>query len=108
MDTAVAAISTATAGVSENPGRCAASRPATAPTNKAGNVGPPRKLPSEMLQASALEQEQQRQGGQGQGGALCDQAAEGVLAGEQDDIRWLVGDLGKRDRQASDGQAGRR
>ncbi len=53
-DTAVAAISTATAGVSENPGRCAASRPPTAPMNKPGNVGPPRKLPSEILQATPL------------------------------------------------------
>ena len=41
IDTAVAAISTATAGVSEKPGRCAASRPPAAPMNKAGNVGPP-------------------------------------------------------------------
>src|SRR5262249_15759025 len=29
-------------------------RPATTPRNSAGNVGPPRKLPSEMLQASPL------------------------------------------------------
>jgi hypothetical protein len=54
MDTAAAAISTATAGVSENPGRCAASSPAAAPMNRAGKVGPPRKLPSEMLQARPL------------------------------------------------------
>src|SRR5215471_4286289 len=54
MDTAVAAISTATAGVSENPGRWAASRPAAVPRNRAGKVGPPRKLPSEMLQATPL------------------------------------------------------
>src|SRR6266498_600042 len=54
IDTAVAAIRTATAGVSENPGRCAASRPPAAPMNKAGNVGPPRKLPSEILQARPL------------------------------------------------------
>jgi hypothetical protein len=33
---------------------------------------------------------------------------EGVLAGEQDDIGWLVGDLGERDRQAADGQRGDR
>ncbi len=42
IDMAAAAISTATAGVSENPGRCAASRPPAAPMNKAGKVGPPR------------------------------------------------------------------
>src|SRR6266496_4118080 len=54
IDTAVAAISTATAGVSENPGRCAASSPPAAPMNKAGDVGPPRKLPSEVIQAAAL------------------------------------------------------
>jgi DNA-binding CsgD family transcriptional regulator len=53
-DTAAAAISTATAGVSENPGRCAASSPPAAPRNKAGKVGPPRKLPSEMHQAAPL------------------------------------------------------
>src|SRR5215470_15417969 len=56
----------------------------------------------------ALEQEEECQGGQGQGGALFDQGAEGVLAGEQDDIGWLVGDLGERDRQAADGQRGGR
>ena len=100
MDTAAAAISTATAGVSENPGRCAASRPPAAPMNRAGKVGPPRKLPSEMLQASALEQEQERQGGQGHGGALLEQGAEGVLAGEQHGIGGLAGDLGEPDRQA--------
>src|SRR5215475_7440833 len=54
IDTVVAAISTATAGVSENPGRWAASRPAAAPRNMAGKVGPPRKLPSEMLHARPL------------------------------------------------------
>ena len=54
IDAAPAAISTATAGVSENPGRCAASRPPAAPRNKAGNVGPPRKLPNEMVQARPL------------------------------------------------------
>ncbi len=54
MDTVVAAISTATAGVSENPGRCAVSRPAAAPRNRPGKVGPPQKLPSEMLQARPL------------------------------------------------------
>jgi hypothetical protein len=38
------AISTATAAVSDNPGRCAASRPLppAAPVNNAGNTGPPR------------------------------------------------------------------
>ena len=54
----------------------------------------------------ALEQEQERQGGQGQGRTLFDQGAEGVLAGEQYDIRWLVGDLGERDGKAADGQGG--
>ena len=46
-DTVAAPISAATAGVSANP-TCEASRPATIPRNIAGNVGPPRALPSEM------------------------------------------------------------
>src|SRR3954452_17671864 len=54
IDTQAALISTATAGVSESPGRWSASSPATVPRNSAGNVGPPRKLPSEMLQATPL------------------------------------------------------
>ena len=54
MDTQAAAMRTATAGVSENPGRSAARSPAAAPRNNAGNVGPPRKFPSEMLQATPL------------------------------------------------------
>ena len=47
--TVAAPIPTATAGVSEKPGRCEATTPAAAPRKIAGNVGPPRKLPSEML-----------------------------------------------------------
>ena len=49
-----AGISAATAGVCASPGRCAASTPALAPRNSAGKAGPPRKLPSEMPQASPL------------------------------------------------------
>ena len=56
----------------------------------------------------ALEQDQECQGGQGQGGALLDQGAEGVLAGEQHDIGWLVGDLGERDRRERRRRLGRR
>src|SRR5438046_10732414 len=54
IDTHAAAIKTATAGVSDSPGRWPARRPPTAPRNNAGNVGPPRKLPSERLHASPL------------------------------------------------------
>ena len=52
IDTHAAAIKTATAGVSDSPGRWPARRPPAAPRNNAGNVGPPRKLPSDRLQAS--------------------------------------------------------
>src|SRR6266516_998616 len=55
IDTTPAPIKTATAGVSEKPGRCPARRPPTRPRNSAGKVGPPRKLPSEMLQAAPLK-----------------------------------------------------
>src|SRR5262245_51448172 len=52
--TQAAPINEATACVSANPGRCEASRPPAAPRNNAGNVGPPRKLPRETLQARPL------------------------------------------------------
>src|SRR5437762_3841547 len=55
IETTPAPIKTATAGVSEKPGRCPARRPPTRPRNNAGKVGPPRKLPSEMLQAAPLK-----------------------------------------------------
>src|SRR5512132_3170299 len=54
-ETQHAPTSAATAGVSEYPGRCAARSPATTPRKMAGNVGPPRKLLREMLQASPLK-----------------------------------------------------
>lgn len=53
-DTTATPTSTPIAGVSAKPGRCAASRPPTTPRKIAGNVGPPRALPSEILRA-ALE-----------------------------------------------------
>jgi hypothetical protein len=53
-ETQVAPTRAATARVSVYPGRCPARRPATTPRKIAGPVGPPRKLPSEMLHAPAL------------------------------------------------------
>src|SRR3954452_15433086 len=52
--TVAAPMPTATAGVSANPGRCDAISPAAAPRNRAGNTGPPRKLPSEIPYATPL------------------------------------------------------
>jgi hypothetical protein len=46
---------TATAGMIENPGSFPARRPAAAPRNSDGNTGPPRKPPSEILQARPLK-----------------------------------------------------
>ncbi len=46
-DVTAAPMPTATAGVRENPGSWAAIKPPAAPRKKAGNTGPPRKLPSE-------------------------------------------------------------
>jgi hypothetical protein len=54
-ETTVAPTSTPTAGVSLKPGRCEASRPPAIPKKIAGNVGPPRALPSETPQASPLQ-----------------------------------------------------
>src|SRR3954469_15508710 len=53
-DATAAPIPTATAGVIEYPGNWAAIRPPAAPRNRAGKVGPPRKLPSEMAHARPL------------------------------------------------------
>ena len=55
IDTAIAPMSAATAGVSEYPGRWAAIRPKTAPMNRAGKVGPPRKLPIDSAHATPLQ-----------------------------------------------------
>ena len=54
MATVAAPSPTATAGVSEKPGRWEAMMPPAAPRNTAGNVGPPRYPASEMLHAALL------------------------------------------------------
>src|SRR5437763_8333958 len=54
-DATAAPMPTATAGVIEYPGSWAAIRPPAAPRNRAGNVGPPRKPPSEMPHATPLK-----------------------------------------------------
>src|SRR6266849_5138413 len=54
-DATAAPMPTATAGVIEYPGNWAAITPPAAPRNRAGNVGPPRKLPSEMAHARPLK-----------------------------------------------------
>jgi hypothetical protein len=53
LDTGMAVISTATAGVSDNPARRAASRPLAAPVNDAGNAGPPWAPPGRATRTSA-------------------------------------------------------
>src|SRR3954451_19418376 len=53
--TTAAPRTTATAGVVSKPGSCAANSPAAAPRNIAGNVGPPRKVPTEMPYARPLK-----------------------------------------------------
>src|SRR4051812_31414612 len=55
IDTAIAPIKAATAGVSAYPGRGEAITPMTAPRNRAGKVGPPRKLPMDRAQATPLQ-----------------------------------------------------
>jgi hypothetical protein len=75
IDTQAAAIKAATAGVSENPGRSAARSPATVPRNRAGNVGPPRKLPREILHASPLAVDHGQAGAHGTGGSKVEMPA---------------------------------
>ena len=53
--TTMTPIPTAIAADSGRPGRCDAAMPPAAPRKIAGNVGPPRKLPSDAPQASPLQ-----------------------------------------------------
>ena len=54
-DTIAAPMHTATPAASGKPGTCEAMIPAAAPRKRAGNTGPPRKLPSEIAYASPLK-----------------------------------------------------
>ena len=101
-ETTAAPMPTATAGVIEKPGRCEAITPAVAPRNSAGNVGPPRKPPSEMLQAIPLNAIDQRQCGERPGGRVGHQRPQRVLPREQDLVDTLVCGFREGDRQAGD------
>ena len=85
--TTPAPIPTATAGVSSNPGSWAAIRPAAAPRNIAGKVGPPRKLAERDRVGEPLEGDQERQRAERPGAAPRRRARERVLAREQDLVR---------------------
>ena len=55
MTTDIAAMPMATPSTSGSPGRCDSATPPAAPRNRAGNVGPPRKLLSETPYAIPLQ-----------------------------------------------------
>ena len=83
--------------------------PAATPRNIAGNVGPPRKLPSDRRVGDALADDQQRQRAHRVGPGPGHEARQVVLAGEQDVVdrvpgRRRVDERENADQQADDGK----
>ena len=82
--------------------------PAAAPRNSAGNVGPPRKLPSDRPYAKPLNTISHVSAASDHVAGLADQSRELVLTGEQNLVHAVARDLRERDRQPADDQPDRR
>ncbi len=96
-ETAMAPISTPTAGVSLRPGKCEASSPATIPMKIAGKVGPPRAPPSDTPHAESLEDDDEYQRAQRQRPCLLDDRVHGLLPREEHQASGLIRDLREAD-----------